>query len=428
MADRPAASSDFPRFRLDGVLGSGAFSTVYRAYDERLEATVALKVLAENHSIDPGVRQRFLTEGRILRRVDSEHVVDVYDLEETPRQQPYLVLEYADRGDLRTRVEQLRADGWTPTADDLMQIARPVAQALASLHEHQVVHRDLNPGNMLIRSRDRAVPAEGRILADDERLLVADLGLCKDLAVSSGLTVAGGTKGFQPPEQQKAPAQIGPRADLWALSALMVWIATGTPPDPETVAEDMAAAGFRPELSAVLQRSLADDPGQRHTDVDEWLDELQRAGHLPPPPAWAGMARADQDRTPRPMVQAWRVWAIGLLALVVGLLIPSPVSVGGATDITEHGDGTVTVVRSEGDATVSVNGPEVVAVGATAEFTVTSEGVDRWVWLSPDGRVEVDQPELILEAGEPGVGVVRLYADAPDGGWLDVEHQFQVED
>ena len=67
------------RYRLEEVIGTGAFSTVYRAVDERLEDVVAVKVLAENHSFDPEVRERFLTEGRVLRRIDSPHVTAVHD-------------------------------------------------------------------------------------------------------------------------------------------------------------------------------------------------------------------------------------------------------------------------------------------------------------------------------------------------------------
>ena len=102
------------RYRVTGVVGAGGFATVLRAEDERLEDEVAVKVLAENHSLDPDVRDRFLSEGRVLRRIDSPHVVRVLDLGETDRQQPYLVLELADRGDLATRVEGLRATGGGP--------------------------------------------------------------------------------------------------------------------------------------------------------------------------------------------------------------------------------------------------------------------------------------------------------------------------
>lgn len=106
------------RYRVDGVVGSGGFATVYRAYDERFDATVAVKVLAENHCLDPDVRERFLKEGRVLRRVGSPHLVTAHDLGENDRGQPYLVLDFADRGTLAERVRACRADA-DPTVEGL---------------------------------------------------------------------------------------------------------------------------------------------------------------------------------------------------------------------------------------------------------------------------------------------------------------------
>ena len=209
-------------YRLQDVVGVGSFATAYRAFDQRLEATVVVKVLAENHSLNPQIRERFIAEGRSLRRVGGPHLVTVHDIGQTPRQQPYLVLEHADRGTLRERVEMLWSQGWLATEQDVLAVARPLAAAVASVHRAQLVHRDLSPGNLLLASTagtdveagvdPRADGAPGTIgspsaaIRADERLLVADLGMCKDLARSSGLTVAAGTDGFRPPEQSR---QIG---------------------------------------------------------------------------------------------------------------------------------------------------------------------------------------------------------------------------
>lgn len=206
------------RYRVEGVIGAGGFATVYLARDDRLDATVAIKVLAENHCLDPDVRERFLKEGRVLRRIGSPHVVAIHDLGETERAQPYLVLDHADRGTLAERVAARRADGgWRPGTADLLCIARALTDSLAAVHAGNVVHRDIAPRNLLLRST-RGPEADGaaacEIVAADERLLLADLGLSKDLAVASGLTVAGGTAGFTPPEQREGPAQIDRRADV----------------------------------------------------------------------------------------------------------------------------------------------------------------------------------------------------------------------
>ena len=193
-------------------IGAGSFASVHRAVDERLDDTVAIKILAENHSMNPEIRERFIAEGRALRRVGGHGVPAVYDIGESDRQQPYLVLEHADRGSLRERVETLRARGWIARPHDLLALARPLAAGVAEVHRARLVHRDLSPGNLLLASH--ATPADepplgSHLVRDDERLLLADLGMCKDLAVNSGLTVAGGTSGFRPPEQD-APALSTP--------------------------------------------------------------------------------------------------------------------------------------------------------------------------------------------------------------------------
>jgi serine/threonine protein kinase len=291
------------RYRVDAVLGTGAFATVYRAVDERLEDTVAVKVLAENHSLDLEIRKRFMTEGRVLRRIDSPHVIDVHDLGETERQQPFLVLEYARRGTLAQRVHALRATGWRPAPADLWAVAEPLGHALDAVHRAGVVHRDVNPTNVLLTTRgDVGQARSAAVVRDDERLILADLGLCKDLALHSGHTSAGGTEGFRPPELRGGPAIIDGRADLWSLSALLVWLATGSPPDGTPVGTAISGAGLPPGLGRMLDRSLADDPHVRHPDALSWLSEAEAALTAPGfgvPTRWSAHAGDGHRSSPR---------------------------------------------------------------------------------------------------------------------------------
>src|SRR5699024_2734574 len=135
---------------------------------------------------------------------------------------PYLVLEHADRGTLQSRVADLRRQGWRAECEDVLAFARPLAAAVDSVHRAQLVHRDLSPGNLLLATKpseliaDEASGLSTELLRADERLLIADLGMCKDLAMNSGLTVSGGTAGFRPPEQA-GPGMVDIRADIWAM-------------------------------------------------------------------------------------------------------------------------------------------------------------------------------------------------------------------
>ena len=134
-------------------------------------------------------------------------------------------------------------------------LARQLATALAAVHRAQLVHRDLSPVNVLLTSLDITDPPDSRraglrLMREDEQVLVADLGMCKDLAINSGLTVAGGTTGFRPPEMQAGPAIVDGRADLYSLSALLAW-----------VCED---ADLPEALDRALARGQARDQADRH--------------------------------------------------------------------------------------------------------------------------------------------------------------------
>lgn len=402
------------RYRVDDVIGAGAFATAYRAIDERLEATVVLKVLAENHSLNPDVRERFIAEGRSLRKVQSSHVVIVYDIGESDRQQPYLVLEYANRGTLAERVKHLRAEGWTASAADVRSLAQALAHALEDLHAARIVHRDLSPSNVLLTADpvegDRRGADDGRppsLIAPDERVLLADLGMCKDLALNSGLTVAGGTSGFRPPEMELGPAVIDTRADLWSVSALMRWLTAG--------------ADLPPELGRVLDRSLSLEPGDRHQDVGQWLADVEAALSPPAPDVPAGghdvkqqhpvgSARPDPALVKRPL--AWLV--------VVGLLVS-----GALTGWLARGG---SPPAGSGPSQIAVEGPERTPTGVAATFTLEREGVQSWVWELPDGTYVTDQGAVTLTPSGPGRATLVVRAQAQDGTDLYTEHSWDVSD
>lgn len=397
------------RYLLGEVIGVGSFATVHRALDERLDDTVVVKVLAENHSLNPEIRERFIAEGRALRRVRSPHVVTVHDLGESERQQPYLVLQHADRGTLAHRVAELRRAGRTPAAGDVLVVARQLAAAMEALHEARLVHRDLSPSNVLVTSAGAAQEhatvgtAEGvTVLGPDEHLLVADLGMSKDLAVSSGLTVAGGTSGFRPPEMDAGPAVIDTRADLWSLSSLMTWLCQD--------------ADLPPDLGRALGRSLSVDPEDRHPDVAAWLADVEQALAPPPPSA---PATEDTDETSGPASTRHRllgaVVAAALVALLLGLLTGWLLGSGGPDEATDS-------------ARIEIDGPAQVHVGEPAIFTLRHVGVDSWVWVLPTGLHIVDEEQITLTPTGAGSSEVEVTSRDAEGRTLATSHRFVVVD
>src|SRR4029078_2559432 len=117
------------RYAVRRRIGSGGFATVWLAYDEQVDSPVAVKVLADNWTEDTAVRQRFLEEGRFLRKVESPYVVTVYDAGELDDGRPYLVMSYADQSTLADRLDGGGGtEGLTPA--QALEVVRQVGSGL----------------------------------------------------------------------------------------------------------------------------------------------------------------------------------------------------------------------------------------------------------------------------------------------------------
>lgn len=259
------------RYAVRRRIGSGGFATVWLAYDEQLDSPVAVKVLAENWTEDHQVRQRFLEEGRYLRRVESPHVVQVFDAGELDDGRPYLVMTYADQGTLADRLE---VDGLS--AGQALEVVRQVGAGLTALHKRDILHRDVKPANVLFRTVDGSM-----------RAMVADLGLGKALDVSSRLTMIAGTPSFVAPEQAQAES-LDARADQYSLGALSYLLLSGRAPYSHATLSAAASPSpplplsteerpYDDEVDAVVRRALALDREDRWPDVETYVDALAAA-------------------------------------------------------------------------------------------------------------------------------------------------------
>jgi hypothetical protein len=292
------------RYAVRRRIGSGGFATVWLAYDEQLDSPVAIKVLADNWTEDHQIRQRFLEEGRYLRKVESPHVVSVYDAGELDDGRPYLVMSYADQGTLADRLD---VEGLSPA--QALEVVRQVGAGLQALHDRDILHRDVKPANVLFRSVDGPD-------AHAVRAMVGDLGLGKALDMSSRLTMIAGTPTFIAPEQASAQAPDA-RADQYSLAALAFLLLTGQPPFTHLSLSDAMNPGalppvstperpFPPEVEVVLHRGLARDREDRYPSVTGFVDALARAlGPAASGPATQPWLDRDPELTkpgPRPTV------------------------------------------------------------------------------------------------------------------------------
>jgi eukaryotic-like serine/threonine-protein kinase len=352
------------RYAVRRRIGSGAFATVWLAYDEQLDSPVAIKVLAENWTEDSHVRQRFLEEGRYLRKVESPHVVSVYDAGSLEDDRPYLVMSYADQGTLADRLE---TDGLTVA--QATEVIRQIGDGLTALHQRGVLHRDIKPANVLFRTVD---PEHDGTLV---RAMVGDLGLGKALDVSSRLTMIAGTPSFVAPEQAQGE-HLDARADQYSLAALSYLLLTGRPPYAHGTLSAAANPApplpmsteerpFPPAVEDVVRRGLAVDRDDRWPDVRSFVDALRtalgedEAGELPArwlpvdpeltQPGNRPSLVPSKDDLPPPVAPKRRRWPAA--ALAVALLVAG--AVGGYVAWRQtHAD--VTLEDSRGVLSVTV--------------------------------------------------------------------------
>ncbi|WP_199905150.1 serine/threonine-protein kinase [Nocardioides sediminis] len=275
------------RYPVRRRLGAGAFATVWLAHDDQLDSPVAIKVLADNWTEDLHVRQRFLEEGRFLRRVESPHVVSVYDAGELPDGRPFLVMSYADQGTLADRLELAPL-----TRAQAVHVVAQAGAGLHALHQRGVLHRDIKPANVLFRTVE--LDGHSRVTA-----MVGDLGLGKAMDMSSRLTMIGGTPQFVAPEQARGEA-LDARADQFSLAAVTYLLLAGRAPYDHTsliAAAEPAPAppmggGLPDAVEAAVHRGLAVDREDRFPDVPAFVAALTAAldetfdGADEPPTAW----------------------------------------------------------------------------------------------------------------------------------------------
>lgn len=402
------------RYPVRRRIGAGAFATVWLAHDEQLDCPVAIKVLADNWTEDLHVRQRFLEEGRFLRRVESPHVVSVYDAGELPDGRPFLVMSYADQGTLADRLELAPL-----TRAQAVHVVAQVGAGLHALHQRGVLHRDVKPANVLFRTVE--LDGRTRVCA-----MLGDLGLGKAMDMSSRLTMIGGTPQFVAPEQAQGEA-LDPRADQFSLAALTYLLLAGRAPYDHTsltAAADPAPAapmgdGLPEAVEEVVHRGLAADREDRFPDVPAYVAALGEAldstfegaddaptAWIPPDPALThvslgslasgeitpgAVSSGEVARAARPPADpaSRRRWAlVGAGALVLGLL-------GGYA--AERALTTEQLVQTEGGR-LSVRVPE--------RWT---EAVDKGRWTPPDSGRTSPALSAGTVAGwnddEPGHGV-----------------------
>jgi eukaryotic-like serine/threonine-protein kinase len=264
------------RYRIERTLGRGGMAAVYLAHDEELQRPVAVKVLAEHLGNDETFRLRFLREARLAGRLSHPNVVQVYDAGETDGR-PFIVMEYVPGRTL--------ADCGKLAPQRAVDLGLQACAGLQHAHDRGLVHRDVKPGNLLLR--------------DDDVLKIADFGIARAAETTRHTQVGTilGTAAYLAPEQI-AGEDATPASDLYSLAAVLYELLTGRPPYRFDSLAELAAqqaegviapvrdleSTVPPEVEAAVMHALAREPSFRPASAAELGHELAAAGELPTRP------------------------------------------------------------------------------------------------------------------------------------------------
>jgi len=260
------------RYRVIEKIGSGGMAEVFKAVDEVLGRTVAVKVLHPRYASDPGFVARFRQEAQAAANLSHPGIVNIYDWGRDDDETYYIVMEFVRGTDLKGLIEQQGPLDPTKAAE----YAAQVCAALTVAHGYDIIHRDIKPHNI--------------VLMPDGTVKVMDFGIAR--AGNTTMTQTGsvlGTAHYVSPEQAQGRA-LGPASDLYSLGVSLYEMVTGQlpfdadtpvavalkhvneePVPPRRIDPDIPAA-----LEAIILRALHKDPSMRYSSAEEMRTDLKR--------------------------------------------------------------------------------------------------------------------------------------------------------
>ena len=263
------------QYRVIDQLGRGGMGMVWKAYDERLNRHVALKVLAPDLTANPESRERLIREARAASQLDHPNICTIYEIEEMPDGNVVLVMAYYEGETLAQRIRRGRFD-----LDSAVHVMRSMLNGLKHAHDRGVVHRDIKPGNT--------------ILLPDGGVKIVDFGLAhatgpNQLTITQKLE---GTVHYMEPEAL-AGEHADHRTDLWSCGVVLYEMLSGTLPfQGEHLLAVLAAIGrnepiplhqhrpdIPPRVDAIVSRALAKVRGARYQSAGEFLFDLEHFAH-----------------------------------------------------------------------------------------------------------------------------------------------------
>jgi serine/threonine-protein kinase len=287
------------RFKITEVVARSGMAAIFKAIDQKTDTVVALKVPFMQFESDPGFYQRFEREQAIGKALQHPYILRMIEDESLQKSRPYIVMEFLEGQTLGRLMSQVRP---MPQADALRIISR-VCEALHYMHEHDVVHRDLKPDNIMICA--------------DGSIRIMDFGIAKFEGARrltfGGFTPAMGTPDYMAPEQVKG-RRGDRRTDIYSLGAILYEMVTGCIPfeganpfiimnsrlSGDPVAPRKRNPDITPEVEEIILHAMSRNPLDRYLNAMEMKEELDhpekvevtgRADHLVVPNVVSGNMR-----------------------------------------------------------------------------------------------------------------------------------------
>jgi serine/threonine protein kinase len=257
------------RYRIEGRLGKGAMGVVYRAHDDVMGRPVAVKVMMADLEEDPETSARFYREARAAGQLVHRNIITIFDMGEDDGR-PYIVMELLEG---RTLGEYLKC----PEATDIerkLDLMTQICEGLQVAHSHGIYHRDVKPGNLIVR--------------EDGALKILDFGIAR--LSSSNLTASGlivGTPDYMSPEQARGQ-DVDERSDIFSAGAVFYLMITGRKPfaapdlpgvlrkveleDPLPIRETEAP----PALARIVMKALQKSPSERYQHATQLIADFRR--------------------------------------------------------------------------------------------------------------------------------------------------------
>ena len=303
-------------YRIEEKIGEGGFAIVYRAFDQKFDQYVALKILDPIWMRDPDAVERFKREAKTMRSLNHPNILPIYDVDVADGK--LYLAEYLVEGE--TLADRLKR---TPLSwKEAIAVLKPIVSALDYAHRRKLIHRDMKPENILISE-------EGEVFVSDFGLVYAAEGSTAIKNASSGSVL--GTFAYMAPEQWNGkPPQ--PTTDVYALTCILIEMLTGKawvdatnvatavtrhlvnrPPLPTNWASDIPAG-----LNAVLEKGLALDPTERIQSASNLLTQLEKLSA--PKPTQKPIQHSIQPPEPIANHQTPK-WLWGALAIAAVVII-----------------------------------------------------------------------------------------------------------